>query len=71
MRVEKMILYSAGHARATSAAAAAVVCVCSVLNGSHAKAVHAGNHGSRCAVRAWVVLCGVRVARSQPREPRA
>ena len=57
----------AEYAGTTSAAA----CVCSVLNGSHAKAVHAGNHGSRCAVRAWVVLCGVRVARSQPREPRA
>ena len=72
MRFEKMILYSAGHARATSAAAAAVVCVCSVLNGSHAKAVNRVDAtGACCAVRAWGVLCVVRVARSHAQEPRA
>ena len=58
MRVEKIIDY----ARATSAAAAAAAaarCVCSILNGSHAKAVNRRHRGAMCSVYVGrAVRCG-------------
>ena len=46
-------------------------CVCALCSTTVMPRVSIDATGARCAVRAWGVLCGVRVARSHAPDPRA
>ena len=69
--MENSTRYLADYARDTSvvaAVAAAAACVCSVLDGSHAKAVNRRHRGALCSA---CVGCAVRCAWGAVTRPRA
>ena len=66
-----MLDYARDTSAAAVAAAAAAACVCAFCSTAVMRRLSIDATGARCAVRAFGMLYGVRVARSQAPEPRA